>query len=245
MPRYARMPSESGYYHVVNRGIGKQILFEEEEDYERFLDTLKRYQKEEPFDLIAYCLMDNHFHLLLHTEAGLDRVMKRISCSYAYYFNQKYGREGHLFQDRFRSEPITDETYLLAAVRYIHNNPQKAGICSREEYPWSSWQEYVKTPDLVNTEIVLSLVGGTDGFLELSNSNEALEGLDISERSGLSDAEALALIKKELHLDSGTQLQDMSRPERDAAIRYLKENNLSIRQIERLTGINRGVVLKA
>ena len=160
-------------------------------------------------------------------------------------FNEKYEREGHVFQDRFRSEPITDETYLLAAVRYIHNNPQKAGICSREEYPWSSWQEYVKTPELVNTDIVLSIVGGKDGFLELSNSNEALEGLDISERSGLSDADALAIIKKELHLDSGTQLQDMSRPERDAAIRYLKESNLSIRQIERLTGINRGVVLKA
>ena len=85
MPRKARMPSESGYYHVVNRGIGKQILFEDEEDCERFLDTLKRYQKEEPFDVIAYCLMDNHFHLLLHTEAGFDRVMKRISCSYAYF----------------------------------------------------------------------------------------------------------------------------------------------------------------
>ena len=79
MPRKARMPSESGYYHVVNRGIGKQILFEDEEDYERFLDTLKRYQKEEPFDLIAYCLMDNHFHLLLHTEESLDRIMKKIS----------------------------------------------------------------------------------------------------------------------------------------------------------------------
>ena len=99
--------------------------------------------------------------------------------------------------------------------------------------------------DIFNTDIVLSIVGGKDGFLELSNSNEALEGLDISERSGLSDADALALIKKELHLDSGTQLQDMSRSERNAAIRYLKESNLSIRQIERLTGINRGVVLKA
>ena len=66
MPRSARILSEYGYYHVVNRGIGRQILFEDEEDYERFLDTLRRYLKEEPFELIAYCLMENHFHLLLH-----------------------------------------------------------------------------------------------------------------------------------------------------------------------------------
>jgi hypothetical protein len=142
-------------------------------------------------------------------------------------------------------EPITDDTYLLAAVRYIHNNPLKAGICSREEYPWSSWHEYTGQPDLVTTEIVLSITGGKDGFLELSRSNEDLEGLDISEKTGVSDSEALDIIKKELHLESGTQLQSMGKDERNAAIRLLKEHNLSIRQIARLTGINRGVILKA
>jgi len=245
MPRGARILSESGYYHVVNRGIGRQILFEDEEDHTRFLETLRRYLKEEPFELIAYCLMENHFHLLLHTEENLERIMKRLSCSYAYYFNEKYEREGHLFQDRFRSEPITDDTYLLAAVRYIHNNPLKAGICSREEYPWSSWHEYTGQPDLVTTEIVLSITGGKDGFLELSRSNEDLEGLDISEKTGVSDSEALDIIKNELHLESGTQLQSMGKDKRNAAIRLLKEHNLSIRQIARLTGINRGVILKA
>ena len=154
MPRSARNHSESGYYHVVNREIGRQILFEKKGDYVRFLDTLRRYLKEEPFELIAYCLMENHFHLLLHTKDNLEGIMKRLSCSYAYYFNEKYEREGHLFQDRFRSEPITDDSYLLAAVRYIHNNPVKAGICSREEYPWSSWHEYADQPDLVSTGLV-------------------------------------------------------------------------------------------
>ena len=142
MPRQARALSESGYYHVINRGIGKQILFEDADDNQRFLDTLKRYSEEEHFELICYCLMENHFHLLVHTETGLDRIMKRICCSYAYYYNEKYGRTGHLFQERYRSEAIKDDKQLLATVRYIHNNPQKAGICRREEYAWSSWREY-------------------------------------------------------------------------------------------------------
>ena len=244
MPRSARIPSESGYYHVINRGVGRQILFEDDEDYSHFLDTLRRYLKEEPFELAAYCLMDNHFHLLLHAEVSLEKIMKRLSCSYAYYFNEKYEREGHLFQDRFRSEPVKDDAYLLAAVRYIHNNPLKAGICSREEYPWSSWHEYTGQPDLVKTETVLSIVGGKEGFLELSRSNEELEGLDITEKTGVSDNEALRIIKKELHLESGTQLQGMGKAERDAAIRFLKERGLSVRQIARLTGINRGIIQK-
>ena len=131
MPRTARIPSASGCYHVVLRGIGKQILFEEDEDYRRFLHTLERYLRDEKADIYAYCLMENHVHLLLHADSGLDRLMKRIGTSYAYYFNEKYSRSGHLFQDRFSSEPVEDEAYLLAVVRYIHNNPQKAGICRK------------------------------------------------------------------------------------------------------------------
>ena len=150
-----------------------------------------------------------------------------------------------MFQDRFRSEPITDDSYLLAAVRYIHDNPLKAGICNREEYPWSSWHEYTGSQDLVTTEIVFSITDGIGGFLEISRSNEALEGLDIAEKAGLTDAQALAVIKEELHLMSGTQLQDMDKAERDSAIRILKNHHLSIRQIARLTGINRGIILKA
>ncbi len=97
----------------------------------------------------------------------------------------------------------------------------------------------------MHSDIVFSLTDGKDGFLELSRSDEALEGLDIREKTGVSDSEALTIIKKELHLESGTQLQNMEKAERNEAIRFLKENNLSIRQIARLTGINRGVILRA
>lgn len=245
MSRGARVYSSSGYYHIVSRGIGKQILFEDGEDYERFLETLRRYKDEENFEILAYCMMENHIHLLLHADSGLDRIMKRIAVSYAYYFNTKYERTGHLFQDRYKSEPVDDDRYLLAVVRYIHNNPPKAGICSREKYPWSSWHEYMGKTDLISKEPVLGLVGGAEEFASFSASNEAVECLEISEKKHLSDSEAKAIIHNVLHLESGTQLQTMGRKDRDSALGQLKENGLSIRQIERLTGINRGVILKA
>ena len=245
MPRQARAFSESGYYHVINRGIGKQILFEDRDDFQRFLDTMKRYIEEEHFELICYCLMENHFHLLVHTEAGLDRIMKRICCSYAYYYNEKYGRTGHLFQERYRSEAIKDDKQLLATVRYIHNNPQKAGICRREEYAWSSWREYVERAAMVTPDLVLDVVGGKEAFLAFSESADEGQFLDDDRKERISDAQGQEIIRTVLKLKSGTQLQKMDKEERDAALRLLKEEGLSVRQIERLTGINRGVVLKA
>lgn len=245
MPRKPRIQSGSGYYHVVARGIGKQILFEGPEDYERYLSTLRRFVREGSLELIAYCLMDNHVHLLLHVESGLDRTMKQIAVSYAYYFNMKYERTGHLFQDRYLSEPVDDERYLLAAVRYIHNNPQKAGFCHHDKYRWSSWQEYVGEKDMVSTELVLELVGGVERFIHFSEGDSPEEHLEVSSGRRLSDEQAVCIIRDELHLKSGTQLQAMNRNDRDKALRLLKSRGLSVRQIERLTGINRGVVQKA
>lgn len=245
MPRQARALSESGYYHVINRGIGKQILFEDGDDNQRFLDTLKRYIEEEHFELICYCLMENHFHLLLHAETGLDRIMKRICCSYAYYYNEKYGRTGHLFQERYRSEAIKDDKQLLATVRYIHNNPQKAGICRHEAYEWSSWREYVERATMVVPDLVLESVGGKDAFLRFSESNDEGCFLDDDRKERISDMQGQEIIRTMLKLKSGTQLQKMDKEKRDAALHKLKEEGLSVRQIERLTGINRGIVLRA
>ena len=245
MPRQARALSESGYYHVVNRGIGKQVLFEVGDDCQRFLDTLKRYKEEEHFELICYCLMENHFHLLVYAQSGLDRIMKRICSSYAYYYNEKYGRIGHLFQERYRSEAIKDDKQLLATVRYIHNNPQKAGICRREEYTWSSWREYVDRAAMVIPDLVLNIVGGKEAFLTFSESADEGRFLDDDRKERISDTQGQEMIRTVLKLESGTQIQMMGKEERDAALRLLKEEGLSVRQIERLTGINRGVVLKA
>ena len=118
-------------------------------------------------------------------------------------------------------------------------------ICPRDKYPWSSWHEYISGMDLISSKTVLGICGNLSDFLDFSASNEEVECLDISDRKRLTDKEAQEIIKTALHIESGTQIQGMSRGERDAALILLKENGLSIRQIERLTGINRGVILKA
>ena len=97
--------------------------------------------------LYAYCLMPNHIHLLIkESQEGIGSVIKRIAISYASYFNHKYQRIGHLFQDRFKSEPVDDMNYFITLIRYIHQNPVAAGITSNvEDYVWSSWVEYTES----------------------------------------------------------------------------------------------------
>ena len=129
MPRHARRRSSSGIYHVILRGANRQEIFHKEEDRIRFLDTLNRYRIKNGVRVLAWCLMDNHVHLLLREQDNnLSDLMKRLGISYASYYNWTYGTNGHLFQDRFKSEVVESYGYLARVVRYIHMNPVKAGL---------------------------------------------------------------------------------------------------------------------
>ena len=129
MPRQARKKSESRIYHVMLRGINQQQIFEEAEDCDKFLDVMRDCKEICQYDVYAYCIMGNHIHLLIKegTET-LEQVFKRICGRFVYWYNIKYRRVGHLFQDRFKSEPVDSNEYLLTVVRYIHQNPIKAGL---------------------------------------------------------------------------------------------------------------------
>lgn len=158
MPRAPRQKSESGIYHIMLRGINQQVIFEDEEDYQKFIETIKTYKAVSGYKVFAYCLMSNHIHLLLKVEKeDVDLIIKRIAGSYVYWYNWKYYRRGHLFQDRFKSEPVEDETYFLTVLRYIHQNPMKVGF-NIDEYEFSSYNEYIKKGNLVDTESALSLL---------------------------------------------------------------------------------------
>lgn len=144
MPRRSRKLVQSGVYHVMLRGIEKKNIFIDDEDKQRIMHTIIEKRELEGFKLNAYCIMDNHIHLLIKEEKEtVSQTVKRIGTSYAYYFNKKYDRIGHLFQDRFKSEPIKDDVQMLAVVRYIHNNPVKAGMVENaKDYEWSSYRIY-------------------------------------------------------------------------------------------------------
>ena len=154
MARQIRKISGTGIYHVMLRGINRQDIFEDEGDYQQMLSILRdlvdrcdehKVQLPPLCTFYAYCLMSNHVHLLIQErEEKISDVVKIIGVTYAHYFNKKYERNGHLFQDRFRSEPVDSIGYFVTLLRYIHQNPLKAGMVEKiEDYPWSSWREYI------------------------------------------------------------------------------------------------------
>ncbi|WP_280617153.1 transposase [Heyndrickxia oleronia] len=129
LPRGARVKSRSGIYHIMLRGVNKQEIFHDDEDCITFLDMINRYKEKAELTVYAWCLMNNHVHLLLKEgNEDISITMKRIGVSFVSYYNRKYETTGHLFQDRFRSENVESMRYLLTVIRYIHQNPVKAGM---------------------------------------------------------------------------------------------------------------------
>ncbi|HOW87346.1 MAG TPA: transposase [Candidatus Omnitrophota bacterium] len=147
MGRKPRRESESGYYHVIIRGNNKHWLFREDEDFKKFEELWEKYLKRYGVLLFHYCLMSNRVHMLVQSEpaSSLGRMMHGIQRSYHHYYRRKYTFFGHLFQGRYRSLPIEQESYLLECGRYIERNPVRAGLIGDpSEWRYSSYQMYVE-----------------------------------------------------------------------------------------------------
>ena len=129
LARTERVRSSTGIYHVIQRGINRQVIFHEDEDFLRYLSTLERAKRECGCELYGYCLMSNHIHLLIREHSDIftiSNLIKKIASSYVHWYNRKYQRTGHLFEERFKSEVVEDDQYLLTVIRYIHQNPTKS-----------------------------------------------------------------------------------------------------------------------
>lgn len=244
MPRKARELSPTGIYHVMLRGINQQQIFEDDEDFNVFLDILKYGKDMSGFKLYAYCLMGNHVHLLLEPcKEDLGQIFKRIGVKYAHWYNTKYKRSGHLFQDRYRSEVIKDEPHFLAALRYIHQNPVKAGMVSEPSgYKWSSYHEYIGKPCLVDTSCALDIMS-MDEFVRFNNTDnndQFIENNVLPHR--MSDAAVKTIMKNKYGCQTIEDITKLSAEMRNECVKSLKAEGASIRQISRLTGISKGVV---
>jgi len=182
----------------------------------------------------------------------LGQIFRRIGASYVYWYNRKYERTGHLFQDRYKSEAVETEAYLFAVLRYIHQNPLKAGLVKNlEDYPYSSFAEYLGLNDenYVDKDFVLSLFheDRTRAIVDFREYNELITDenfLDISDRKYVSDKTAIELIKKKYSVSSSLELQGFELKKREKCIRFLLDKGLSVRQISRLTGITRYFIRK-
>ncbi|KAI3349217.1 transposase [Clostridium botulinum] len=153
---------EGAIYHITTRGNRKSKIFLDEQDFRVYLNKLEdslNYYDYLKYELISYCLMSNHVHLMIKTgKEPLTRIMGRLNSTYTKYFNKKYKYVGHLFQSRYFSELIKDDKQILEASRYIHLNPVRAKIVKKPEYyKWSSYSMFIgkTSKKIINPEVIL------------------------------------------------------------------------------------------
>ncbi len=147
MPKLPRFLLSKSYYHIITRGNNKNIIFRKHEDYLYFLNLIKKYKKNHPFDLYHYCLMPNHVHFLVKTKDSylFSSFMKKLNLSYYHYFKEEYGWAGHFWQGRYKSQPVGKDKYFLQCGKYIELNPVRACIVDNPgDYKYSSYNYYIK-----------------------------------------------------------------------------------------------------
>ena len=284
MPRQARKVSELNIYHVILRGINRQIIFEEDNDYLQFISILKYYKNRCDFKIYAYCLMNNHIHLLIeHSSTNMETIMKKIEVKFVRWYNTKYQRVGHLFQDRYKSEPINDMRYFLTVFRYINQNPLHAGLesvigtypwSSYQEYlaryfltvfryinqnplhaglesvigtyPWSSYQEYLALDDsFIDINKVIKLFADSEECINFLSTDSNIKCMEGYPQSGISDKDALQMIRERTGCDSTADFQCLELFARNKYLKMLHQSGITIRQLNRLTGISRTSIEKA
>ncbi len=261
MPRTARVQSESGIYHIMVRGVNKHNIFLAEQDRIRYLQTLDRIRQKIDFDILGYCLMDNHVHLLLRegspgSGSSVSRIMHRVGTSYVRWFNSTYERVGHLFQGRFLSVPVEHDPQVLAVLRYIHQNPVEAKIVSTcLEYPWSSHRVYERgidhIPSLTDTSLAIEIAGGLPQLIDYLNTrsddtaNPASYNLLLIHH-GISEKDLCALLRSLLNNQPTGTLKHMPKQKRDEILSTLKSiPGISLSQIVQVTGFSRSTVFRA
>lgn len=265
MPRQARTLSSTGIYHVMLRGIDRTPIFHDEQDNIKFLGIVSeccaqpgelsnaRGQFLSPSEAVTeetvpsyqaalvynYVLMGNHVHLLLKTGSeSLSELMKRIGLRYAMFYKWKYHRTGHLFQDRFRSEAIEDDNYLLAVYRYITLNPVKAGLAQRPgEYPWCGFPpENASIPcaplplDLTLEELWQFI------YAEMPSIHPF--------RERVFDDEARHMLLAFSGLHNPSDVAKLPREQLCPLFYQLQEEGVSIQQLARLTGIPKSTLAR-
>ena len=246
MPRATREMSESGYYHIVLKGAGGQILFDNSSDYRAFISLLRRYSAETEIDVLAYCLMSNHAHMLISDESdNLVTFMRKLCTTFAMRFNSTTGHTGPVFQNRYWSTPIITDEQLLETARYILQNPVKDGIAPIDRYEWSSYAAYMGAPSFVDTTVLLEMLGGADGFASFMALPNTMSDPAPFRMGRISDSAARAIMADVLGEDAVLTLKQSSKASRDESLRKLRDAGIGATQASRLTGIGRATVERA
>ena len=247
MPRKPRIFSPSGIYHIILRSINQHIIFEEDADYQKMLYILSDCKRTFDIDIYAYCIIDNHIHLLIHSsEDHLAPFFQSLGTRFVRWYNTKYSRSGHLFQDRYYSIPIVTDQQYLSTLAYIHNNPVKSSLCRYpSEYRWSSYNAFYgqKNP-LVDTSFSFKMAGSKDILLKYFSTASAnfddstvLPALEKT-RHFMPDKDALNIFKEITNLSSASEVVNLPKTLRNKYMGILHKKGLTQKQIARLMDVS-------
>ena len=185
MPRKERY-QEPGHYHIINRGVERRNVYLEPQDYEFFLDLLLKLSKDYEIIIHAFCLMTNHYHLLIETkQTNLSKALQFINDKYSKYFNKKYTRNGHLWQGRYKSSPLFDDAHFWIVAKYIERNPIKAGLVKQVDfYKYQSffqWKYKYNYFPLLENSMIFEMT--YDEYADYVSSEMDIDAIDIVYKS--------------------------------------------------------------
>mgnify|MGYP004515559653 FL=1 len=255
MTRQRRKISNSKVYHVIVKGIDDQDIFYDNQDRRYFLKQILNLKKEINYDVYSYCLMTNHIHMVIKSEAKvLSKIMQSLMIRYVYYFNSRYERSGTLVQNRFKSKCVENQKYFLEVCRYIHRNPEKAGMAKTQNYKWSSYQEYLGEEKIINKKVLLHYFNNDISEFVKYTTNLTVEDIenlyDYAEyeiRNRLLDEEVIQIIMKKFEIfdvkDVVIFFKNKNRKELEKALQVIKNiKGTNKSQVARILRINRKFV---
>jgi len=219
MPRISRGLADDSIYHVINRGNGGQVVFQKDKDYEAFVNLMKEAKLRYAVKIFAYCLMPNHFHLVLmpHQSGDLSKWMQWLLTSHVRRFHKHYGTSGHIWQGRYKSFLIQEDEHLLTVLRYVESNPLRAGLVnSAKNWLWSSHKESIhRGARLLIDEVPVELPKEWSKIVNESISEEELEEVrqSVSRQSPYGDPLWQVHISKTMGLES--TVRPRGRPRRE------------------------------
>ena len=246
MARKPRAKSNNGIYHIILRGINRQSIFEDDEDRLKLMEVPAKYKELIQCRFFAYCLMDNHVHILVQEiQEPISMMIQRVSSSYVIWYNDKHDRCGHLFQERFKSEAVETDSYFLTVLRYIHQNPIKAKIANNiADYKWSSYIEYSDRKKIVDTDYALNMFSdkhdeAVGRFVQFSKEPNGDICLEIQKNKvNVSDDDLRQLIKQQFSIDA-IKISNIMKEQQNEILRIIKAiDGTSIRQIARIIGLS-------
>lgn len=251
MPREKRKFANSHIYHIMCRGIDRQDIFYDDYDKQFFLKQLVDVKKTLKFEIYSYCLMHNHFHLVIRVQKNLlSKILQNLEVRYSQYFNNKYDRIGHLFHDRFKSKNVESKQYFIDLCRYVHRNPEEAGIATTENYKWSSYNEYKRSPQIVNTKILLYYFNNNiRDFIDftVNQKREIFErtrdDLEFEFMKHLTDEDVKNIIMKKYNFTSINDFFLLDKSVKDKIILDLKNlPGTNATQLSRVIKVSRGII---